>query len=626
MARYQVNAPDGSVYEFEAPDDASPEQLDAMSREVAHYASNYPVAEGAAPSVGQTLLQNTENDVAGLAQGAAGLPDMMATAAGKVMSVVPTVAGYAMDALNPGSGEGLHDFARTLANPPTIGDGIEAIAPTPEGGWLHANRVGAQLVGGVIGMPASAMENLATRIIGEVPKSVLPQAAAKVAAAGQEVVDAGEKVGVRVLTSDVKPPRTFIGKSVQATGEKIPLAGTGPVRSAQQIERIDAVKNIARDYGAMAGDELTVPAIDSVAQSLAARRGAELTRLTGLKNGVIDSIPGAVPVNNAVAAIDEQIANLKSLKSADYAPVIAKLQDWKQSIQGQSLKNIEALRKQFGEAFKAPELAAIRGIGEKALSAIYEPLRADMGAFIKANGKPSDYMKWAVANKKLAGMAGELKAGSLRSVLRNIESTPEDVGKLLFSQKPSDVRRLYASLPEAGRAKAQAAILQRAVTNAGGVESLSADRFATQMTKLARQTGIFFRGDDLARVNGLTRVLKATKRAAEASVAPPTGVQNVPYAMGAGLTAVFGLAGGIGTAGGLGLLARAYESAPVRNLLLSLGRTKPGSAAEAKLTSRASAAITSAVQSRGTAANDTIPAAMGAAASPDGSDPQSVAQ
>jgi hypothetical protein len=43
MGRYQVKAPDGHTYEYEAPDDATPEQLDAAAREVAHYSKNYPV-------------------------------------------------------------------------------------------------------------------------------------------------------------------------------------------------------------------------------------------------------------------------------------------------------------------------------------------------------------------------------------------------------------------------------------------------------------------------------------------------------------------------------------------------------------------------------------------------------
>jgi hypothetical protein len=42
----------------------------------------------------------------------------------------------------------------------------------------------------------------------------------------------------------------------------------------------------------------------------------------------------------------------------------------------------------------------------------------------------------------------------------------------------------------------------------------------------------------------------------------------------------------IATAGGIGATARLYESAPVRNLMIQLGRTAPGSAEQAALAKR----------------------------------------
>jgi hypothetical protein len=47
------------------------------------------------------------------------------------------------------------------------------------------------------------------------------------------------------------------------------------------------------------------------------------------------------------------------------------------------------------------------------------------------------------------------------------------------------------------------------------------------------------------------------------------------------------LAGGITAAAATGLLARAYESAPVRNILLKLGQSKAGSRQERVLLERA---------------------------------------
>ena len=50
-------------------------------------------------------------------------------------------------------------------------------------------------------------------------------------------LEAAERAGVRVLTSDVRPPESFAARSAQALGERIPFAGTGPVRAAQANER-----------------------------------------------------------------------------------------------------------------------------------------------------------------------------------------------------------------------------------------------------------------------------------------------------------------------------------------------------------------------------------------------------
>jgi hypothetical protein len=347
------------------------------------------------------------------------------------------------------------------------------------------------------------------KIAGEVPKGFVSPAAT-VAKVAPTIVDDAKQAGVRVMTTDVKPPSTFIGKFAQATGEKVPFTGTAGSRAAQQNERIAAVKDLAQDFGAANGDELASPAIDAVAKDLATRRGATIANLTKAKNAVIERLTGAVPMSNAIPAIDREVSKLEATGLDSYKPVIAKLKNWKEAIQGKDLQTVEMLRKQIGEDFSSPDMAAVRKVAQTALSSIYGPLREDMGAFIKANGAPGDFNRWKRANDTLAGMVGELRNTALKRSLRNAESTPEDVASLLFSQKPSDVRLLYSGLSPVGRAKAQAAILQKAVEKAGGMDAISPERFATQVSTLGKSIGVFFDGKDLARVEGLTRVLRAT--------------------------------------------------------------------------------------------------------------------
>jgi len=485
-----------------------------------------------------------------------------------------------------------------------------------------------------------------------------------------------ERAGIRVMTSDAVPPRTFASKWLQTIGERIPLVGTGPVRQQQQEQRIQAVKDVASDFGIDDPQVLST----KIMKDLATKRGDDLTKYVGAKEEVIgkisraqsnavlgqkmigeadeltqkagklyadqanlvnrvnnltkrnlgwagqqridrlnqriaeyrtaideaqtaavekrqlgqvmvDDVSGkAVDVGRTVNAIDNEIATLSGMRSEQMQPAINILRDWKASIQGQDLANVELLRKQLSQSFKAPELTNIRGIGDKAVSNVYKSLTDDMGDFIQQNGDRRDYMKWKVANNRLEEMSGDLKLTTLKSVLGEGKLVPETVNRLLFSSKPSEVAQLYRGLTPAGRANARSAIIARAFEKASKNDDVSPERFATQVKDLGKSINIFFSGDDLNRIQGLSRVINLTRRASEAALLPPSGVQNFYAMLGIGAGGLQGGLSGAVTTGALmgtvGGAARLYESAPVRNLLMQIPRTKSGSAEEAALIKR----------------------------------------
>jgi hypothetical protein len=475
----------------------------------------------------------------------------------------------------------------------------------------------AQIAGGAVsGLAGQTAKEMGAGPVGQIAASLVGgMAGAKLATtkiqptAAQLPSDiaAAERAGVTLMTTDVVPPRTFASKWLQTVGERIPFAGTGGVRQAQQTERIEAVRNVLRDFGA----DDAARATDDVMKDLATKRGADLSKYVRSKTEVIERLgqTGTVPMTNTVQAIDDQITKLQGLKTQEVAPIIERLTDWKAALQGQNLVNVETLRKQIGESFKAPELASIRGIGEKALSSIYKPLKQDMESFITQVGERRDVTKWKVADKRLADLAGELDMGTLKSVLRRGDATPEVIGNMLFSKKPSEVSQLYASLTPSGRESARAAILSRAAEKATADVAegtvISPDKFANEVKRLGTSIGVFFTGDDLKQVEGLTRVLNITKRASEAAAAPPTGVQAAIPVSAAALSSFFG--GGLpgfiatlGTAGGVGVAARIYESAPVRNLLIKIPQTVSGSPEEAALLKRLTATIQQQQQAQST--------------------------
>ena len=88
-------------------------------------------------------------------------------------------------------------------------------------------------------------------------------------------------------------------------------------------------------------------------------------------------------------------------------------------------------------------------------------------------------------------------------------------------------------------------------------------------------------------MKGLVRALELTAHAEKAALVPPTGVQAVPILAADILSKTLG--GPMGATAGaatIGGLARVYESATVRNILLRLPKTAAGSAEEAALFKR----------------------------------------
>ena len=453
-----------------------------------------------------------------------------------------------------------------------------------EQGAGPAGQLAASLAGGVAG---AGLAGLKTQQQTPVPSLLQPNTKA------QAVIDA-EAAGITPMTSDVIPPKTFASRWTQTIGERIPIAGTGGVRAEQQAQRMDAVRSVIRDFGADTGtsDEL----LAKVMKDLSDKRGQQLSLLTKAKNDVIERVGsvGATPVGRATAEIDKQIASLESLKSDAVAPAIKLFADFKNAIQGQPLQNIERLRKQLGDSLSDdPALVAAKTEGEKAARSIYRQLNEDMGDHIKTFGQPKDYNKWKVANKNLSDMSSELKMDALKRVLAKGDMTPKAVGSLLFSSEPAAVRALYNGLSRDGKANARAAIIRKASESSDlTIDNINPGKFASDVGKLSRSVGVFFTGDDLRQVEGLTRALKLTQRAQRAADNPNTGAQAVIPIVTAYLGDLFGSgAAGVASAASIGLAARAYESAPVRNLLVKIAQTPKGSAEEAALVKRAIATM-----------------------------------
>ncbi len=424
----------------------------------------------------------------------------------------------------------------------------EALAP------LQALGPMAQEIGAVTRMPKA--------------KTTKPTIPAK------DVTQAIESQGIKAMTTDVLPPKTFAGKLGQAVTERIPLVGTGPVRAAQQEQRVKAIRNLMKNYGATE----VAAASDDVMASLSNKRGKMLNKYVDMKGDVINKLSdaGAMPVNKTLKVIDSEIDKLKGMKISDVNGVISVLEDYKNAFQGQSIKNIESLRGLLGERFNDPGMAGVKSKADKVVTNIYSALRDDMGNFIEKTGGRGDFKRWAIANKRLSSMIDEVQKTTLKNVLAKGDVTPETVRRMLFSQKPSDIKLLYKNLSPEGRASARTAILQEVVGKAGGIENLTPERFLQIMKRMNKPVDVFFKTDDKKALSGLIEALNYTKQAGVAGVKPPTGAELTAFATPTGLSWLLGgdPVTGMAATAGVGLISRAYESAPIRNLLIKISQSK----------------------------------------------------
>jgi len=193
------------------------------------------------------------------------------------------------------------------------------------------------------------------------------------------------------------------------------------------------------------------------------------------------------------------------------------------------------------------------------------------------------------------------------------EATPESVRTMLFSSKPSDVKRLAEALPENGKAAARTAIVQEAIAKAGGIEGLSVERFKNALEKLNSQVGVFFKGEDLEAVTGLLRALKLTEQAAKAGAAPLTGVQNMPALVTLMLSSFTGgsLVGTSAAMGTIGGIARIYEATGVKTALRRLGKMQGPKAERAGVKMLEEALKKAGMPASSQAATESLPMAVG---------------
>ncbi|EBC1687034.1 DNA transfer protein [Salmonella enterica] len=393
----------------------------------------------------------------------------------------------------------------------------------------------------------------------------------EISQADKQLLKQAASADVPVMTSDVIKPSTKLGNQLQDYSEGV-IAGTGPMRSAQQDARTRLVNRFTENYG----DYDPSVVVDSLRSGIAREKSLAKVKLSEISSKMVGK---PVDTSGSIRAIDGAINELGRLKGVSDTQTISALNDYKKAIQETSggddaFELLDKLRTQFRIDVKG-DRAVLPSQSQSMVDRVYNSLTNSLNKSIAKGLSPKDASAWRAGKADYAKMATDATQTRLKNVLNKGDLTPEAVNTIVYGQYGSDIARLYGKLDPKGKDMLRAAYISKIAAKAGD----SPQRMMTELGKLQKQANgqVFktvFGGKSGKEIEGMLSILEATKRASEANVVTKTGMTLAP------LVRVIGnlKTGGALLAGetGIGLMSRVYESPMARNALLRLANTKAG--------------------------------------------------
>jgi hypothetical protein len=402
----------------------------------------------------------------------------------------------------------------------------------------------------------------------------------EISADAQEVIDAGLQYDVPVLTTDVVPPRTPVGRAGQIMAETVPLIGTGGKRAAQQEARQQATDQFVERFEGGSYDAV-ISSLKAQRDKVKSAAGGTYDRLGPKLNAASDR-PGGIGFTNAEKAIEaaSEVLTRPGRKSSDRA--VELLGDIQETVTGpgQTFQNVKSNLGAWQAAIESVDPAIrsqLTSEDKSVITNVLRSIRKDRDSFAESVLSPNEYRQLKNADSAYGEMAQTMKQTRIKNVLDKGDMTPEVARNLLFSNKPSEVNQMYKGLTNEGRNNARATIITDIASRLSNRASgLTPDSLATELGKRREVLDVFFRGNRRRELNGFLRLLNATRQAqkSKGTFTAATGQQAIPYIVGAGSALEPSLAAAFGT---VGMIGRFYESPKVRGVLARMASVEPGS-------------------------------------------------
>jgi hypothetical protein len=543
-------------------------------------------ALGAAEVAGSVISGTIAEPLAGLA-GIASIP-FKGSNAGDVVESVRGALTY-----EPKTQQG-QQYAQDLAQAPILSDISEAMQKGQKAlGGAAFEATGSPVLAAAAETIPTALTFGAGKIASKVaePAFRLAKGDSALPEKTQSAVDYAAKNDLILPTSDALPPTTAIGRHAQSAAEKIPFTGTGPMRAAQQEQRVAQIKKLSDEYG--------LPSDEEIVRSVS-RKSDRIKKAAGDRYETIISQMGQTPIDltQTMKVIDDSIAQYSRGGALKNEKVLASLQKVKDDLSSgeQDLQLIRQNRTLFREIIKGDD-SALAESAKRINDKVYQAITNDMTNGVAKQLGPDTARKMREADAIYAEEFNTIKKTKLKSILEKGDIKPETATKMLFSNDKSEFKNLYSSLDMTGRQNARAAIVNRMFEKFDTTDS--PEKFLSEANRLKPQIGEFFKGDERKQLDGLINYLDASRQATKASTITPTGIQNLQVTAPVAAVGDFQLTGGVGlaTVGTLGGLARVYESKPVRSILVRMSSTPKNSPEFKRLSNELSGILAAYAQS-----------------------------
>lgn len=406
---------------------------------------------------------------------------------------------------------------------------------------------------------------------------IAPEVAKKIATS--------ESMGVTPMTSDVIPPKNAFTRGLTQDAEGA-LLGTGSKRAEQYAKRSQLVKKQLEKYGEYSPSVV----VDDLYGSLKSRKDSAGSVIEDITTKMGDT---PVDTSKSIKVIDNVLTRANRLGKVANKDLIRGLSDLREELAKPDIdfgllrelrsalrESIQGDAMVFPNSAKAATDAVERAMGADLRNNAARYLGAGEAArYVKANSDYSNVFN-KVLNKRIANNLNKAKK----------EFTPELINSVVFSRKPSDIKRIWPALSEDGKNAMRAAYISKIAEKAGD----SPTKFLTELNKLKSQSdgqiyNTIFSGRHMKELDALHEVLQQTARSDTANVVTQTGQSQANRIRTIGATATLGAT--LALESGFGAMMRLYESEAARNALLRLANTKAGTPAYERALNNAANAI-----------------------------------